>query len=569
MQFRTSLLRALFISFPVISFSQSTYLPFGGKESWLLDRMEIKLQTNSDFNLSTVKPYVRNIYVRQGEIIDSLIGAGANPAGFSKVDQYNLDRFLANNTEYTTYQKESWKSKKAILNTFYASKGNLLEVNNKDFYLSVNPAINAQMGFGNNDKEGKMYVNTRGAIVRGLIAKKIAFNVYVSDNQERGPQYFQDRVNGMLAVPGVGFYKSFKKTAFDYFDARGSIATNVTKYVNVQFGFDKNIIGNGYRSLFLSDYANSYLFLKLNTRIWKLNYTNIFTELMPAFKVNNGNSLLPRKYAAMHHLSYNVNKWLNIGLFESVMFGRKDHFDFSYLIPVIFLRSMESNNGSADNSNVGFDFKANIAHKIQLYGQLMLDELRVKEAFNGKKWWGNKQAIQLGAKYVDAFGISNLDLQGEANFIRPFVYSHYDSAAGYNHYNQPLAHPLGANVKEVIAIAKYQPVPKLYLTVKGIFWKQGLDSVGGHNWGSNIFKVEDYDNPLLHSRIGDYGFSIGDGLASTGINASVVASYEVRENLFLDASVMQRNLKINGFTSKTSMFTLGFRWNLARREYDY
>ncbi len=37
----------------------------------------------------------------------------------------------------------------------------------------------------------------------------------------------------------------------------------------------------------------------------------------------NGDTLLDRKYAAMHHLSMNVTKWLNIGLFEGVIFGRK------------------------------------------------------------------------------------------------------------------------------------------------------------------------------------------------------------------------------------------------------
>ena len=53
------------------------------------------------------------------------------------------------------------------------------------------------------------------------------------------------------------------------------------KYLDFQFGYDKNFIGNGYRSLFLSDFGNSYLFLKINTRIWKFNYLNLFMELTP------------------------------------------------------------------------------------------------------------------------------------------------------------------------------------------------------------------------------------------------------------------------------------------------
>ncbi|MEO7312776.1 MAG: hypothetical protein ABIX01_20500 [Chitinophagaceae bacterium] len=565
MQIRNSLLRAAFIFIPAISISQTTYLPFGGKEAWLLDRMEIKLQTNNDFNLSTVKPYMRSVYVRQAEMVDSMITAGSNPAVLTTIDQYNLDRFIANNSEYALNQKESWKSKKPWSDVFYPTKGNFLEVNQKDFYLSVNPAINQQQSFENGSDE-RIFVNSKGVTARGLIAKKIGFNFFLTDNQERGPQFVRDRINAVKAVPGAGFYKEFKKTGVDYFDARGSVNWNVTKYINMQFGFDKQFIGNGYRSLFLSDYSNSALFLKFNTRIWKINYTNLFMELYPSFG-KSGDNLLPRKYAAMHHFSINATKWLNVGAFEAVIFGRKDHFDFSYLLPIIFLRSIEGNNGSSDNANIGFDFKANFARHFQVYGQLMLDEFKLSEVKAGNGWWANKQALQLGGKYVDAFGIKNLDLQGEVNFIRPFVYSHFDSVAGYNHYNQPLAHPMGANVREMIGIARFQPLKKLYITVKGIYWKQGLDSAG-YNFGSNVL----LNNNLVGqggTRKYEYGYKIGSGISSKGLNASLAASYELKENLWIDGSAMFRTYKVASATTNTNVITLGLRWNMAKREYDY
>ena len=200
----------------------------------------------------------------------------------------------------------------------------------------------------------------------------LGFSTTITDNQERGPLFFRDWVTKNRAVPGVGFYKRFKNNGYDYFDGRGYFTFNVTKYIDVQFGYDKNFIGNGYRSLFLDDFGDSYLFLKLNTRIWKFNYENIFMELMPQF-VKTGDNLLDRKYSAMHHLSMNVTKWLNVGLFEGVVFGRKNRFDFEYLNPVIFLRHVEGTVGSPDNALAGFDFKANAAHHFQFYGQLLLD----------------------------------------------------------------------------------------------------------------------------------------------------------------------------------------------------
>ena len=141
-----------------------------------------------------------------------------------------------------------------------------------------------------------------------MIANRIGFSTTLTDNQERGPQFFQSRVNQFNAVPGVGFYKPFKQSGFDYFDARGYITFNAAKYIDFQFGYDKNFIGNGYRSLFLSDWGNSYLFLKLNTRIWKFNYENLFMELMPQFK-KTGDNLLGQKicgYASPKHERYKM-----------------------------------------------------------------------------------------------------------------------------------------------------------------------------------------------------------------------------------------------------------------------
>ena len=67
-----------------------------------------------------------------------------------------------------------------------------------------------------------------------------------------------------------------------------------TKYIDVAFGYDKNFIGNGYRSLFLSDFGNNNLFLKLNTRIWKFNYQNLFMELHNA-DMPGGDKLIGKK----------------------------------------------------------------------------------------------------------------------------------------------------------------------------------------------------------------------------------------------------------------------------------
>jgi len=559
MQIIKSVITLLVFFSPLYIFSQTTYIPEGAKEYQFIDRLEIKQMTNPDLNFSSLKPYSRRAIVQDVEFADSINRLNADH--LTPVDEYNLHSLLMDNSEWVTSSKESFLSRKPIWNSLYVTKPNLFEVNAKDFFLAVNPVINFQFGSesGNNST---IFLNKRGITARGRIANKIGFSTTISENQERGPQFFQDRVNQFHAVPGAGFYKKFKNTAFDYFDARGYVTFNATKYIDIQFGYDKNFIGDGYRSLFLSDDANSYLFLKLNTRIWKFNYQNLFMELMPQF-VKSGDNLLARKYAAMHHLSMNVTKWLNIGLFESVVFGRKQYFDFEYLNPIIFLRYAEGNVGSPDKAHVGLDFKANAAHQFQFYGQFLLDEFIAKEITKNNGFWANKYAYQIGAKYVDAFTIKNLDLQIESNRVRPFTYSHYDSVTNYTHYNQMLAHPLGANFQEFIGILKYQPAPKWYINARAIYYYHGLD-LAGENFGGNPFE-------LYTTRTKDYGYFVGDGNKAKCLNASLALSYELKENLFIDASYLYRKYSVANDVGSgtTNLFNIGIRWNAARRDYNY
>jgi hypothetical protein len=560
---------SIILLFPVFGFAQSTFLPQGSKSEHFLDRMEILLQTNPELNISTAKPMSRKLASDIAQLSDSLNHHYPYDYFYrlSKIDQYDLQDLLMNNIEWASGDKNRFNSKKPLFGSIYQHKANFYEVNAKDFFLVVDPVLQLTQSYQSNNNE-RVFLNSKGLTLRGMIANKLGFSAYLTDNQERGPDFFQDRVTatGYPGVPGAGYYKPFKTTGFDYFDNRASIYFNALKYFDFQFGYDKNFIGSGYRSLFLSDYAAPYLFLKMNTRIWKLNYQNIYMELINQHQL--GDYRYPKKYAVVHHLSVNATKWLNLGLYENVVFSRADHYDFSYLNPVIFLVSAQQQNGSPDKTTAGLDFKANIGHATQFYGQLVINEFILKQVLHySNGYWANKQGLQLGFKYIDAFNIKNLDIQAEANIVRPFTYSHNDSVSNFSHYNQPLAHPLGANFDEVIFIARYRPTPKWNLEGKMIYYKQGIDSPGtNQNFGSNIFK--DYTTRSA----GDYGYKIGSGLLTTCVNLSGLVSYEIKENLYIDASAMYRRYVINDAfktTNASATFTLGLRMNMFRRQYDY
>jgi hypothetical protein len=551
---KTFLLSLLFIS-PYFGNAQSSLFQQGSKEYILLDRLEIKMQTDSNLNFSAYKPYNRQWWAAALEAASLNSGA----LRLSKIDRYNIDRSKLNNLEWTSRGQSLEQSKRPLWNTFYKDPANFVAVNQKDFFLSINPVLQLQ-GMSDNNSSQVHYLNSRGVAIRSLIGNRIGFQAYVTENLERPPVFAKNQFDRYRAVPGAGLYKRYRETGYDHMDARGSIYIKPTKFLDIQMGHDKIFLGNGYRSLFISDQSASHAYLNFNLRAWKFNYVSRVMELQPQYTRRGlgDDTLLWKKYATIHYLSFNAPKWLTIGLFEGVVYGRQNRFEVNYLNPVIFLRAAELNVGSPDNSFIGFDFKANVAKRVQVYGQIMLDEFYTKFIRERNGWWGNKWAFQGGMKYIDAFGVENLDLQLEANWIRPFTYSHFDTVANYTHYNQALAHPLQSNVKEYIAIARFQPAPKWYMQLKGIYWKNGED-VDGRNYGNNIFRDSD-------SRPMQEGFFFFTPKARANFNLNYWMAFEPRENLFLEASFTARQ---SGVERLNYFGSVGLRLNMQRREYDY
>jgi hypothetical protein len=481
----------------------------------------------------------------------------------NSIDSFNYNSLQQKHIESIS-EEDCKASKKNILKYFYSTHANLWSYRDKTTTLSINPIVYYKQAKELDNSEN-IFVNTRGAEIKGSIGNKIYFYSQLTDNQERGPNFMSQFVSENRALPGNGYFKNFKTTGYDYLNARGYISANIiNNHISASFGNDRHFIGNGYRSLLLSDFGNNNLFLKLNTKFWKLHYQNLFMELMPQHYIAN-DTLRSRKYTTMHVLTANITKRWQLSAFEGVIFSRKDHFDFQYLNPVIFYRATEQMLGSPDNAMLGFDSKYIFPHGIELYGQVAIDEFSFKHVRARDKWWANKQAFQLGVKYFDVANIKQLDLQLERNYIRPFMYTYKDSLADYTHYNQALAHPNGANLIENIAIVRYQPLKKLVLNLQMIHRQQGMDTLASFSNGGNIRK--DYN--LRGGQ--ELGFATLGGTLVTTTYMNFLASYQIRPNIYFDAGVTYRNASSNysAFANKSTMPFLAFRMNANTREYNF
>ena len=556
----------------------TTYVPLNEDIYRVIDRYAIKFGPDSlsDPHTSS-RPYTRAAVARLGERMLSPDSATAPGGSLSRADRFNAQYLLKDNWANSARGQEINASPKPVLTYFYRDQTDLYSIATKDFTLRVNPVLLLQGGLdrGTNALDGLRYVNTRGVQVEGTIDRRLGFYTFLTDNQMAVPGYVQNQIVRDTIVPHEGYWKYFKQqngSAYDFFSARGYITYAATKHINVQFGHDRNFIGNGYRSLILSDYSTPYFFLKFNTRVWKFNYQNLFAELTA--RRFNSDQVYPKKYLALHHLSLDVTKNLNVGVFEAEIAGGPDrNFELQYLNPVIFYRAIEQQLGSADNALLGLDFKWNIAHTAQLYGQVVLDEFKLSEIRSGNGWWANKQAIQLGGRYLDVAKIRNLDLQLELNYVRPYTYSHDNYYTAYTHYQQPLAHPLGANLTEFLGILSYQPLPRLTLVGKAIYTVQGLDNLLPATPTSSA-RIQNYGaNPLFsyNTRVQEYDNRTGQGNRSKLLHLEGTATYQPRLNLFVDARLIIRNQTLNsstyyGTVAGTETYaTVALRWNIAQR----
>ena len=558
---RLSLIFFLLILFLQTS-AQSTFAPLNDDYSQLIERYEIKSGGLSNLH-SNIKP------VRRKELL-KLTTDIENDAKIklSKTDVFNIAYLQNDSWEWLDDEKlPQSDSKKPFLKLFLKKKADFYNFQNKDADLHISPIF--QFTFGkDNLTPDRLYTNTRGIEIRGTINKKLGFYSMLTDNQIVYPTYVREYSRQYDANPYEGFSKitdaDSTKFAADFFSARGYITFQALKSIQIQFGHDKNFIGSGIRSMILSDFSAPYLHLKIITQIGKFQYVNIFAQMLNKQipLAADGTQQIPPKYFSLQHLSVNITKNLNVGLFETVVFGKRPiGFDFNYLNPIIFLRFVEGHLGSVDNSVVGLDFKYNIKRHFSLYGQLVLDEFN-RKYFRQDNWWGTKYAIQLGGRYIDVFGVENLDFQAEYNLARPYTYSHNSTYSNYVNYNLPLAHPLGANFRETLLVLRYQPLARLSLNFTAMLAQHGEDA-DNLNWGGNILRN------YLVARPRDYGNVVGQGRLATIQHFNLGASYMLKHNLFADLKLQNRNISFSDETpaAKSAIFSFGIRWNAFQKSF--
>lgn len=424
---------------------------------------------------------------------------------------------------------------------------------NSTFYTDLLPDFDIGRDFS-----GKLTTSTTslGLQLGGTVSNKLYYNVTGYLSGAVVPDYLATYINQVGVVPGQAYAKTFGDNGYNWSYITATVSYTPIKYLNISAGRDKTFIGDGYRSMLLSDYASPYPFLKLTGILGNVTYMVMWTDMNdPAF--TSPYNVNRQKFGVFHYLDWNVNNRLSFGFFENITGfftddnGVKRPFDFNYINPILFLKPVNNASNDPDKSLLGLTGKYKITDGITVYGQFALNEFVSKDFFSSDGGSDNKYGWQLGFRGANLFGIKNLNYLVESNNAKPYTYAARSAIENYSSNSEPLAHPWGANFRELVGLLSYS-YKRFGFSGEADYGHYGLD-INGINYGKDIFQT--YPTPNT------YGNYIGQGLTTNMyfLEGKVAYVLNPKYNLRIELGGIYRQEQNSEFKDKTSMLTIGLR----------
>lgn len=358
--------------------------------------------------------------------------------------------------------------------------------------------------------------------IGGSVRSNLSDKFYI-DLNAIGGYYSTDSIYN----PNV-FVRNLDTTSGIYSDIRSRISYTPNKFFNFQVGLDNNFIGEGNRSLLLGDYGVSNPFGLIRMNFWQFEYSVLYQ-----FSRERDNNRWESKFNAAHHISLNITKWLNIGIFESVIFQPKDTllnrgFDVEYLNPMIFYRPQEYSLGSSDNVIMGAELSL-FYRSHCFYSQFVLDEFSLVELRAKSGWWANKFGAQFGFKGRFAADKNKFFYRLEYNFVKPYTYAHISEELNFGNQQESMAHPYHSNFMEILGEFKWA-MDKWGAKLFANYYLRG-DDKDGFSYGGNMYQS-------YTIRPYEYDHRIGQGIQKNGVLTSLTVYYKLLNHgslhVFLD-----------------------------------
>lgn len=449
----------------------------------------------------------------------------------------------------------------------------------KNYFLQVLPVLSMISGIQPNFSFP--YSLGGGVLLNAGINDKLGFSALVFHNYLKPLDYLIVSHENMTLLHSKGFLNG----KVNYYNAnyRFSLTYRPYDFLLFEYGFGNNFYGDGYRSLLLSDNSYNYPYFKLETKFSGIKYSVIWAQLKHVGNAEVQNwSSLKSKYAVFHYLDWKISSKLSIGLFESVIMHQDMGLNVNYFNPIIFFRPVEFYLGSHDNALMGLNLKLSVNSTNIFYSQLVIDDIivnilmndirkRINSNFEGLYGvFSNKWGFQAGFKSFNLFTLKNLNAFTEFNITRPYLYSHRYPEQNYSHFGEALAHPLGANFREMIFGVEYH-IKRFYFSYKSMRAKSGTDLAGTH-YGQNIFLPTMDGNQGYPYVIQTYFNTILQGIELLQKTRCLQIEYNLDKVSFLsvNAGAVNRKLSKHSSSFRTTnhwYFYFGIKSDIGRTDH--
>ena len=199
---------------------------------------------------------------------------------------------------------------------------------------------------------------------------------------------------------------------------------------------------------------------------------------------DTGDGVFPEKYFAIHSIFFHPTEKIELGFFESVVFGGR--FEPMYVMPFSEFFYSQGFLGFPDNSLMGFSIKVKMPKDLVYKFLLYADDLHFNDMVRFDFDTKYKLAFQTGISWLPEYRkIRKISI--DYLLVTPYMYTHKTESEtaedpnylNYTHQGVNLGPDLDPNSDRITLSVVTEPVEKLFLEFRSRFIRHGNGSVDG------------------------------------------------------------------------------------------
>ncbi|HWR83457.1 MAG TPA: capsule assembly Wzi family protein [Candidatus Deferrimicrobium sp.] len=303
---------------------------------------------------------------------------------------------------------------------------------------------------------GRSWESLRGGMAASPHERLFVYANFVLDEQlARNPSYTGKKWRGLAGD---------LEQAFVHYRA-GPMALTVGRFASF-WGPRSSLILSAHTALDGFAYTFRWGRLALSYRLARLDGVDPATDSVAPFE---------NRYFAGHRVDLMLSRRLQIGLFETVIFGGPGRqVELYYLNPIMFYHGAQLNEGNDDNSLVGLDFSVKPMTGIEFYGQLVVDDFQIDRKTPADQE-PDEIAFLSGVYAADV--LSSVDIKAQYARVANRTFNQALPRNRYLYRDQPLGSAVGNDYDEATATLRRWIGPNAVVSLYFVYRRQGEGGV--------------------------------------------------------------------------------------------